>query len=101
VGAHLERWGISSQQIVELDWWEGNAVAEWIELTAAPARHFSGRDFARYKSLWSSFILKTSDHTLYLGRDSGYDNHFKFIGEKFCSFDLALLECGQYNEDWP
>jgi len=101
VGAHLERWGISPQQIVELDWWEGNAVAEGIELAAAPARHFSGRDFARYKSLWSSFILKTSDHTLYLGRDSGYDNHFKFIGEKFCSFDLALLECGQYNEDWP
>jgi L-ascorbate metabolism protein UlaG (beta-lactamase superfamily) len=101
VGAHLERWGISPEKIVELDWWEGNAVAEGIELTAAPARHFSGRDLARYKSLWSSFILKTSDHTLYLGGDSGYDNHFKQIGEKFGPFDLALLECGQYNQDWP
>lgn len=101
VGAHLERWGIAPNNIVELDWWESNAVGEGITMTAAPARHFSGRDFARNKTLWSSFILKTTNHTIYLGGDSGYDTHFKIIGEKFGPFDLALLECGQYNEDWP
>ncbi len=26
---------------------------------------------------------------------------FKTIGDKFGPFDLALLECGQYNEKWP
>ncbi|MES2733995.1 MAG: MBL fold metallo-hydrolase, partial [Bacteroidota bacterium] len=33
--------------------------------------------------------------------DSGYDTHFKTIGEKFGPFDLAILECGQYNLLWP
>ncbi len=27
-------------------------------------------------------------------------SHFKTIGEKHGPFDLALLECGQYNEYW-
>jgi L-ascorbate metabolism protein UlaG (beta-lactamase superfamily) len=100
VGAHLERWGVAPEKIVEFDWWESRQV-EGMELTAAPARHFSGRGFGRYKSLWSSFVLKTTTYSLYLGGDSGYDTHFKTIGEKYGPFDLALLECGQYNEGWP
>jgi L-ascorbate metabolism protein UlaG (beta-lactamase superfamily) len=51
--------------------------------------------------LWSSYILKTNTHNLYLGGDSGYDTHFKTIGEKFGPFDIALLESGQYNTAWP
>jgi len=101
VGAHLERWGIPPDKIVEFDWWESKQLFPDLELTATPARHFSGRGFARYKSLWSSFVVRTLTHKLFLGGDSGYDTHFKTIGEKFGPFDLALLECGQYNEDWP
>ncbi|NOS94688.1 MAG: MBL fold metallo-hydrolase [Cyclobacteriaceae bacterium] len=101
VGAHLEHWGIAPDKIVELDWWESKTIFESMELTATPARHFSGRSFARYKSLWSSFVLKTPTHNLFLGGDSGYETHFKTIGEKFGPFDIALLECGQYNENWP
>jgi L-ascorbate metabolism protein UlaG (beta-lactamase superfamily) len=101
VGAHLEHWGIAPERIVELDWWESKIIFESMELTATPARHFSGRSFARYKSLWSSFILKTPTHRLFLGGDSGYETHFQTIGEKYGPFDIALLECGQYNEDWP
>ncbi len=72
-----------------------------MKLTAAPARHFSGRGINRVQTLWSSFILKTSTHNLYLGGDSGYDSHFKEIGDRFGSFDLAILESGQYNVMWP
>jgi L-ascorbate metabolism protein UlaG (beta-lactamase superfamily) len=50
--------------------------------------------------LWSSFILKTNSHSIYIGADSGYDTHFKEIGEKYGPFDLAILESGQYNEAW-
>ena len=100
VGAHLERWGIQPDYITELDWWERTSIGD-MELTAAPARHFSGRTFKRNTTLWSSFILRSADLSLYLGGDSGYDSHFKTIGEKFGSFDLALLECGQYNSMWP
>jgi L-ascorbate metabolism protein UlaG (beta-lactamase superfamily) len=101
VGAHLERWGVAPEKITEFDWWESKQIFDGVALMAAPARHFSGRGFARYKSLWSSFILKTINYNLYLGGDSGYDTHFKTIGEKYGPFDLALLECGQYNQDWP
>ena len=71
-----------------------------IDYAEAAARHFSGRSFKRAKTLWASFILKTKDWSIYLGADSGYDKHFKEIGEKHGPFDLAILESGQYNEAW-
>jgi L-ascorbate metabolism protein UlaG (beta-lactamase superfamily) len=84
-----------------LDWWERKEVFEGIELIATPARHFSGRSFVRNKTLWSSFVLRTEQHSIYIGSDSGYDSHFKVIGEKYGPFDIGILECGQYNEWWP
>jgi L-ascorbate metabolism protein UlaG (beta-lactamase superfamily) len=100
VGAHLEDWGVSPEKITELDWWQ---AARWEELTltATPARHFSGRGLARGKSLWASYVLETPEHKIYLGGDSGYDTHFKAIGGKFGPFDVAILETGQYNKNWP
>lgn len=35
-----------------------------------------------------------------MGGDSGYDTHFAEIGEQFPNIDLAILENGQYNENW-
>lgn len=32
--------------------------------------------------------------------NSGYDTHFKEIGDKYGPFDISLMECGQYNEEW-
>ena len=101
VGAHLERWGVPADRIVELDWWEGGPIASGIVLTATPARHFSGRSFTRGKTLWASYVLNLPGYTLFLGGDSGYDTHFRAIGDKYGPFDLAILECGQYGKDWP
>ncbi|HCW07827.1 MAG TPA: MBL fold metallo-hydrolase [Cytophagales bacterium] len=101
VGEHLESWGVTPEKITELDWWESTLLTNEIELTATPARHFSGRTFTRGKTLWSSFVLKIHGHQLFLGGDSGYDSHFKEIGKRFGSFDIALLECGQYGKNWP
>jgi L-ascorbate metabolism protein UlaG (beta-lactamase superfamily) len=101
VGAHLESWGFPESQISEFDWWESAAISENIKLTATPARHFSGRGLTRAKTLWASFVLELDHYKIYIGGDSGYDTHFKDIGEKFGPFDLAFMECGQYNEDWP
>ncbi len=101
VGSHLKFWGVDPEKIRELDWWQELPLEGGLRLTAAPARHFSGRSMARFRTLWSSFILQGKDHTLYLGGDSGYDDHFKRIGEKYGPFNLALLECGQYNKAWP
>lgn len=101
VATHLIYWGYDVKRILELDWWQNEAIEDNLELTAAPARHFSGRGFKRSQTLWSSFILKSHKHKLYLGGDSGYDQHFKVIGEKHGPFDIAILEAGQYNAMWP
>jgi len=101
MSSHLIYWGFDEKIITEMDWWQTNKLDDDLYLTAAPARHFSGRGIKRFKTLWSSFILKTSSHNLYLGGDSGYDTHFKEIGEKYGPFDIAILESGQYNAAWP
>lgn len=101
ISSHLKYWGVDENKITEMDWWQSEQVDSTILLTAAPARHFSGRGIKRGQTLWSSFILKTAAYNLYLGGDSGYDSHFKEIGEKYGPFDLAILESGQYNTMWP
>jgi L-ascorbate metabolism protein UlaG (beta-lactamase superfamily) len=108
VSSHLKYWGFGINKITEMDWWESKQLEEnlpagrqGISLTAAPARHFSGRGIKRGQTFWSSFILKTKDHNLYLGGDSGYNSHFKEIGDKYGPFDIAILEAGQYNTMWP
>jgi len=101
VGAHLERWGIKADKINELGWNQSLTSFNGLEFTAVPARHFTGRKFKRNQTLWSAFVLKTASCKLFLGGDSGYDTHFAKIGEEFGPFDLALLECGQYNTYWP
>jgi L-ascorbate metabolism protein UlaG (beta-lactamase superfamily) len=50
--------------------------------------------------LWASFIIKSPNHAIYVGGDSGYGRHFKAIGERYDPFDLAMLKLGQYNENW-
>jgi L-ascorbate metabolism protein UlaG (beta-lactamase superfamily) len=101
VGSHLEYWGVASEKITELDWWEEIRPGDEIDITATPTRHFSGRGFKRAKTLWSSFVLNIKGYRFFLGGDSGYDNTFRKIGEKFGPFDLAFLECGQYGKYWP
>ncbi|GAA4408523.1 MBL fold metallo-hydrolase [Nibrella viscosa] len=101
VGAHLIKWGIPHKTITELDWWNAITFDENITLICTPARHFSGRALTnRNTTLWASWVLKGKEKRVYYGADSGYYHGFGQIGEKYGPFDLALLECGAYNEDW-
>ncbi len=112
VGAHLEHWGFAPERITELDWWEQTAVRPtdlhegstdrrrlWT-IHATPARHFSGRGLSRNRSLWTSYVLCTASLKIYVGGDSGYGAHFAEIGSRFGAMDLAILELGQYNDNW-
>ncbi|MFL9835256.1 MBL fold metallo-hydrolase [Chryseobacterium terrae] len=100
VGAHLERWGYSEDQIVEEDWDTTVDLKNNFKITFTPARHFSGRKFQRNTTLWTSYVLETPTKKIFLGGDSGYDTHFKTIGEKYGPFDFAIMENGQYNPAW-
>jgi L-ascorbate metabolism protein UlaG (beta-lactamase superfamily) len=71
VGSHLEHWGWNNNKIVELDWNDTYQTEQGFTITSAPARHFSGRTFKRNNTLWSSFILSTPLHKIYIGGDSG------------------------------
>lgn len=100
VSEHLKYWGYDSSKIIEKDWYETIDLENGFVVTTTPARHFSGRGLKRNQSLWMSFVLKTPSLNLYLGGDSGYDFHFKEIGDQFGPFDLAIMECGQYDKNW-
>ncbi len=100
VGAHLERWKYKPESIIEKEWNEKEDLGDGLTLHCEPARHFSGRTFKRNNTLWSSFLLQTPDMNIFLGGDSGYDSHYKIIGQKYHQIDLAILELGQYDEAW-
>ncbi len=100
VGAHLEHWGFDPAVITELDWNDQLQLDEGIRLTALPARHFSGRGLTTNRSLWAGYMLQSALGNIYLSGDSGYDTHLRKIKEQFGDIDLAIMENGQYNEDW-
>lgn len=100
VGSHLVGWGVDKSRITELDWWQ-NTMFEGIELIATPAQHFSGRGLTDDgKTLWASWVIRNQAHNIYFSGDSGYDTHFKAIGDKYGPFDIAFIENGQYNQRW-
>ena len=100
VGTHLERWGFNAKIIEEMDWFQSIRMEDGFMIHALPARHFSGRSFKRDGSLWMSYALCTPSSRIYIGGDSGYDDHFGAIGKQYGPFDLAILENGQYNHYW-
>ncbi|RYY08999.1 MAG: MBL fold metallo-hydrolase, partial [Chitinophagaceae bacterium] len=57
VGAHLESWGFSPEQIVESDWNEEIRPDSNFTVYTTPARHFSGRGLSANQSLWLSYVL--------------------------------------------
>lgn len=100
VGSHLVGWGIDKSRITERDWWQSLQV-ENLEFIATPAQHFSGREpLHENVTLWASWVIRTKKHNIYFSGDTGYDTHFKAIGDKYGPFDIAFIENGQYNEKW-
>ena len=101
VGLHLESWGISPERIVELDWWESTTVAGGLQITAAPAHHFSGRALHdRNATLWSSFAFRGPKHSVYFSGDTGLSAAFIEIGRRLGPFDLVMLEVGAFHPAW-
>jgi L-ascorbate metabolism protein UlaG (beta-lactamase superfamily) len=98
VGKILNKCGVRNAQ--ELNWTESLSI-KGLELTALPARHFSGRSlFNRFKTLWASFVLAGPKHNIYYGADSGEWPGFSEIGDAFGPFDLTMLEIGAFDPLW-
>lgn len=101
VGSHLRRWGVEQSKITEIDWW-GQVDMGDLSFIGAPTKYFSGRlgAISTMETLWSSWVIKSSENSVYLSGDSGYDTHYKEIGDKLGPFDVVFMDSGQYNERW-
>lgn len=100
VGSHLRYWGMKDELITEADWQQSVTISDALSVHVLPARHFSGRGLKRNQTLWASFMFVTPTQKIYYSGDSGYGPHFKAIGEQFGKVDIAILEDGQYDQDW-
>jgi L-ascorbate metabolism protein UlaG (beta-lactamase superfamily) len=101
MGAHLDRWGIPRAQYKELDWNE-SVVVNGLEITATPARHYSGRNPLRAnRVLWASWVVAGPSHRFFYSGDSGYFPGFQGIGQLHGPFDLTIVKIGAYDRSWP
>ncbi|HKP62409.1 MAG TPA: MBL fold metallo-hydrolase [Polyangiales bacterium] len=100
IGAHLERWGVPVKQIVDLDWYEQKQVGR-LQLTATPARHYSGRRVLDSDAtLWASWVIAGDAHRVFFSGDTGYSAEFSRIGQRFGPFDLTLIKIGASDPTW-
>lgn len=100
VASHLRFWGLDEKKIAECDWGEHFEFGS-LKFYCCPTRHFSGRSpKGRDTTLWSSWVIESRDLRIFFSSDSGYFSGFKQLGERFGEFDLAFIECGQYNTLW-
>lgn len=96
----VKKWGVDLDKVREFDWFE-ELNFRGVTFAFTPTQHFSGRGLTdRDNYLWGSWVVKGQNHSLYVSGDSGYHEHFKLIGEKYGTFDVACVECGAYNSSW-
>ena len=99
-GVHLRAWGVAPERITEMNWGD-SARLPGLTLRCTPSRHFSGRGLTnRNSTLWSSWVMQSATKRIFYSGDGGYGPHFAAIGAAYGPFDLALMECGQYNAQW-
>jgi L-ascorbate metabolism protein UlaG (beta-lactamase superfamily) len=97
-GAYFSSLGLDSHR--DLDWEESAQVGE-VELVFTECRHRSGRGASdQMKTLWGSFVVKTSVGNLYFAGDTGYGPHLAEAGIRHGPFALALLPIGAYEPRW-
>lgn len=104
VGAHLDKWGIDKTQIIEFDWWDKHSIKiDSVEIIATPGRHFSGRGLfsSTNSTLWVSWVIKSTKHSVFFSGDTGPFPGFKKIGEKYGPFDLTFMKIAAYGDQWP
>ncbi|HKD96929.1 MAG TPA: MBL fold metallo-hydrolase [Micromonosporaceae bacterium] len=101
VGAHLERWRVPADRIIELDWDESTQVGD-LTLTVTPAQHFSGRRVTkRNYTLWGSWVIAGPTRKVFYSGDTGYFDGFARVGERHGPFDATLIQIGAYDTAWP
>jgi L-ascorbate metabolism protein UlaG (beta-lactamase superfamily) len=101
VGDRIIAWGVGAAKVLQLDWWQTTEV-RGVKLVATPAQHFSGRGLNDgNKTLWASWVIQYQELNVFFSGDTGYFDGFKAIGDRYGPFDVAMLETGPYDAQWP
>lgn len=78
-------------KVQEAGWYQ-QYKSDCLEIYLLPAHHWHRRtpfDFNRI--LWGSYIIRSGTKTIYFAGDSGYNVHFKEIGQLFSPIDYAIM----------
>ena len=98
LGGAVSRWG--GVRIAELDWGGQQKIGD-VCITAEPCHHWSARGiFDRNETLWASYVIAAQDFRLFFIGDTGYSADFVALGEKYSSFDVAMIPIGAYEPRW-
>ncbi|MDE6253049.1 MAG: MBL fold metallo-hydrolase [Lachnospiraceae bacterium] len=98
---HLERWGVEKGKIRNMAWWEEITI-DGLTIGCTPARHYSGRSLDdQFATLWASWVFKDEYYQIFESGDTGYGEHFQKIYEKYGNFDFVMIDCAQYDMNWP
>ena len=84
-------------KVTELDWGQSVSV-KGIQITAESGVHDSARSTSDHnETLWASWVIESSQNRILFIGDTGYSKTiFNSIGEKYDSFDFAILPIGAY-----
>lgn len=94
--ALLERAGVSTKRVAQLDWWQTYRYGR-VTVTFTPSQHWSARSLGdRRRTLWGSYFIQGVTHSAYFAGDTGAGPHFSMIRARVGSPDVALLPIGAY-----
>ena len=92
---------LNNHIVTEMDWWQTLDLGKGVKLVCLPTQHWSRRvSQGVNETLWASFLLITTNATIYYGGDSGYFIGYKEIGKVYPGIDYALLPVGAYHPRW-
>ena len=97
------RSGVPYARVWTGDWHESLDLGGAVGVTIVPANHWSARGTRdRRMALWSGFILKQREVSLYFAGDTGYcgGSVFRDLRARYGDQRFALLPIGAYEPRW-
>ncbi|MHA7963256.1 MBL fold metallo-hydrolase [Paenibacillus sp. CAU 1782] len=87
-------------RVQEFSWWDDKNVGG-VTFGFVPAKHWTRRTpWDTNTSHWGGWIMTYGEDCLYFAGDSGYDDIFVRIGEKYPHISVALIPIGAYEPEW-